>query len=287
MIKNPDVIKRAFFDGPEGQVHYRFGGSGEPLLLLHQTPRSSDSTFGDALPALAMKHFVIAMDTPGYGDSFKPTRSYSMKDFAETVVLLLDSLNIKHASILGHHTGSFIAIETAAQYPDRVENLILSYPLPLIDEEERNIAHSLLQSGDPYKMREDGSHLLEMWQRFQTQMIPTGPLELLNRYVMDRMKAGHTSDPHFALRAVFSYPMEKRLPLIQCPTLIIWGIADLEREDRELGFHIKQKRHIVNELISRSKTIEFTGPNSTSAMTSLMLDKFVESVLQFLESTAL
>ena len=49
MATEETSIKRAFFDWPEGQVHYRIGGSGEPLLLIHQTPRSSDSTFGDAL----------------------------------------------------------------------------------------------------------------------------------------------------------------------------------------------------------------------------------------------
>ena len=35
-------IKRAFLDTEDGQIHYRIGGEGEPLLLLHMNPRSSD-----------------------------------------------------------------------------------------------------------------------------------------------------------------------------------------------------------------------------------------------------
>ena len=77
--------------------------------------------------------------------------------------------------------------------------------------------------------------------------------------------------------------MEKRLPEITSPTLIIWGTADLEREDRDFGFHITQKRHLVGQMISGSKTVELTGPNSTAAMTSRMRDEFAGVVLQFLK----
>jgi hypothetical protein len=36
------LIKRAFLDTEDGQIHYRIGGEGEPLLLLHMNPRSFD-----------------------------------------------------------------------------------------------------------------------------------------------------------------------------------------------------------------------------------------------------
>jgi hypothetical protein len=32
-------IKRAFLDTEDGQILYRIGGEGEPLLLLHMNPR--------------------------------------------------------------------------------------------------------------------------------------------------------------------------------------------------------------------------------------------------------
>ena len=65
-----DVIKQArgFVSTPHGQVHYRTAGAGEPLLLLHQTSRSSDE-FAEMLPILGRSRRVIAMDTLGYGDS--------------------------------------------------------------------------------------------------------------------------------------------------------------------------------------------------------------------------
>ncbi|MEO0687146.1 MAG: alpha/beta hydrolase, partial [Cyanobacteria bacterium J06649_11] len=45
-------IKRAFLDTEDGQIHYRIGGEGEALLLLHMNPRSSDE-YRELMPILA------------------------------------------------------------------------------------------------------------------------------------------------------------------------------------------------------------------------------------------
>ena len=35
-------MKKAYADIPEGQMHYRYEGEGEPILLLHMAVASSD-----------------------------------------------------------------------------------------------------------------------------------------------------------------------------------------------------------------------------------------------------
>ena len=45
-------MRRAFFETPDGLMHYRTEGAGEPpLVLLHQTPRSGDE-FIEMMPVL-------------------------------------------------------------------------------------------------------------------------------------------------------------------------------------------------------------------------------------------
>ena len=58
------IVKRAFLDTEDGQILYRIAGEGEPLLLLHMTPRSSDE-FREIMPILAQDRLVIAMDLMG------------------------------------------------------------------------------------------------------------------------------------------------------------------------------------------------------------------------------
>ncbi len=119
-------IKRAFLDTEDGQIHYRIGGEGEPLILLHQNTKSSDE-YRELMPILMKeKKLVIAMDFMGFGESDKPPRMYYIEDYAKTVTLLLDKLGIKKANLLGHHTGAFVAAEVAAKYPERVNKLVLS-----------------------------------------------------------------------------------------------------------------------------------------------------------------
>src|SRR5262249_33209711 len=69
--RSESSVTRAFLDTPEGHIHYQTAGSGPAVLLLHQTPRSSDE-YRDVMPILARDFRVVAMDTVGYGDSYKP-----------------------------------------------------------------------------------------------------------------------------------------------------------------------------------------------------------------------
>jgi pimeloyl-ACP methyl ester carboxylesterase len=59
-------MRRAFvtLSGAKRQVHYRFAGSGAPLVLLHATPDSSA-----ALDLTDSARSLIALDIPGYGES--------------------------------------------------------------------------------------------------------------------------------------------------------------------------------------------------------------------------
>ena len=61
-------VERSFVPVPSGRIHVAAAGSGAPVLLLHQTPRSWDE-FRDVLPLLGRHYRAIAMDTIGYGDS--------------------------------------------------------------------------------------------------------------------------------------------------------------------------------------------------------------------------
>jgi pimeloyl-ACP methyl ester carboxylesterase len=68
---------------------------------------------------------VIIFDNRGAGESTAGTKDFSINQFANDTVGLLDALNIKKADILGWSMGSFIAQEVAYKNPQRVGSLIL------------------------------------------------------------------------------------------------------------------------------------------------------------------
>ncbi len=215
------VIERSFVPISSGPVHIAACGAGRPILLLHQTPRSWDES-REVLPLPGGKYRAIAMDTVGFGDSAPLPRGLdSIEAWAEAAHQVLAALGHERATVLGHHTGAAIAIEMAASRPDRVEALILS-AAPYVDAARRasTTGKRVIDEATAYP---DGRHLAELWAMRQPYY-PKGRADLLERFVVDALKAGpRAAEGH---RLVNRYEMERRLPQLRCPTLVIAPTAD-------------------------------------------------------------
>jgi pimeloyl-ACP methyl ester carboxylesterase len=217
----PPAIERSFVSTPSGRVHIATAGTGQPILLLHQTPRSWDE-YREVLPLLGRHHRAIAMDTMGFGDSDPlPMKDVSIETLATAAHQLVEALGYRSAVVVGHHTGAAIALEIAAAYPDSVAALVLS-ACPFVDAARRAAApgkHII----DDVVPRIDGAHLGELW-KMRLPFYPDDRPDLLERFVVDALKAGPLSaEGH---RMVDRYEMDRRIPLVRCPTLVIAPTAD-------------------------------------------------------------
>ena len=267
-------IKRAFLDTEDGQIHYRIGGEGEPLLLLHMNPRSSDE-YRELMPILAQKYRVMAMDLMGFGDSDKPPRLYSVADYAKTVIALFDELGIEKANILGNHTGAFVSGEVAVAYPDRVNKLILGNVAGFGEAGKTDLMRRFKEG---FVIKEDGSHLMERWLARARYV---GSAELNHRWVLDDLKCfGY---PLYAVWAVGNYCTEaaERFSSIKCPTLILWGIDDVEEFER-LGLALAKDRYFLSQAIPHGKVVEF--PGGTICMMNQIYEEIAKAVIEFLDS---
>jgi pimeloyl-ACP methyl ester carboxylesterase len=77
---------------------------------------------------------VIVPDQIGFGKSSKPDNfQYTFQQLAENTKKLLDDLNIKKTTILGHSMGGMLATRFALMYPETTEKLVLENPIGLED----------------------------------------------------------------------------------------------------------------------------------------------------------
>ena len=250
MTKN--IIRRNFADTPKGQIHYAAAGHGRPVVLLHQTPRSWDE-YKDVLPIIGGKYWAIAMDTVGFGDSYKPEQTASIELYA--------------AGVIGHHTGGVIAAEVAASYPGRVEKLVLS-STPYVDAEDR-ARRRTRPPIDEVEFKADGAHLTELWQR-RMPFYPQDRPELLTRFVLDALKVwGRVEEGH---QAVNTYKMEEKAYLIKAATLIIAGAED------PFSF---PRMGPLSENIKNSRTLAIDG--GMVPMVDQLPEEFARTVLDFLD----
>lgn len=204
-----------------GPVHVARCGQGRPLLLLHQTPRSWRE-YEHVLPLLGPQADCVAMDTVGYGDTppFADGQP-SIERWAATALALMDALGFVDCVVAGHHTGAVIAMEMAAQAPERVRALVLS-SCPYVDA-QRRAHHGQRAVVDGVVPRADGGHLLDLW-RGRQGFYPPGDVVLLERFVADALRAeGRAAQGHLTVNR---YHMEERIGLVRCPALLIGATAD-------------------------------------------------------------
>ena len=262
------MVEHRFVDIPAGTIHCAIAGSGLPVVLLHQTPRSWDE-YRDVLPLLAPRFRAIAIDTLGYGDSSKPPLGGdSIEQWAAAAVAALDALGVDRFALVGHHTGAVIATEIAAAWPDRVEAAVLSAPA-FVDAAFR-ARHARPPRVDNVVRQADGSHLTALW-RIRQPWYPEGDIDLLERFVVDAVKAGPRAAEGHAV--VARYVMETRLPLVRCPVLVVAPTADP---------HAYPQARPLADAIAGSRYLEIEG--AMVPLPDQMPQRFAAAVTEFLES---
>src|SRR6185437_14143083 len=119
-----------YVDAGEVRLHAVTGGHGPPLLLVHGWPQTWYA-WRMLMPALARDFSVVAVDQRGIGLSDKPPGGYDTATLATDLVALMDALGHPQFALYGTDVGMPIAYALAADYPDRVDRLVVSEaPLP-------------------------------------------------------------------------------------------------------------------------------------------------------------
>ena len=112
-------------------LHFRYHGTGPPVLLVHGYPQHS-LTWHTIGPILAQNYTVISPDNRGTGDSaLSLSNNYTAAAGGEDLKAILDYLNITRAYVFAHDKGVGLATSLTIEHPEVVERLIVAeYVLP-------------------------------------------------------------------------------------------------------------------------------------------------------------
>jgi 3-oxoadipate enol-lactonase len=108
-------------------VHYDITGPAEaPPVVFANSLGTNFHLWDPQLPALASWYRVIRYDMRGHGLSATGSRrEYTIAELADDLTGLLDALDVERASVVGLSIGGVVAQRFAAQYPARIERLVL------------------------------------------------------------------------------------------------------------------------------------------------------------------
>ena len=170
------------------------------------------------LDKLAEKRTVIVPSLPGFPGG---ERGHSVLDNQLDWVLAVRELLIKAelvgADLAASSVGGALAAEMAAIWPDSVRKLALIAPFGLFDETD--------PATDPWAQRADNVAGLmcadpEIWKAIKA--VPEGANSV--EWPIEQTRANEAAARY--LWPLGNTKLEKRLPMIKAPTLLIWGEQD-------------------------------------------------------------
>jgi pimeloyl-ACP methyl ester carboxylesterase len=126
--------------------------NGRTIVLLHGKNFCAATWQGSIAALIAAGYRVIAPDQIGFCKSTKPAHyQYSFQQLAANTHVLLATLGVSVATIVGHSTGGMLGIRYALMYPQDTDQLVLVDPIGLEDWKAKGVPW---QSVDAWYQRE-------------------------------------------------------------------------------------------------------------------------------------
>ena len=210
--------------------------AGLPLVFLHGGSARWQS-YESIMPDLAARFHLYAPDFRGHGKSGWRAGQYRLQDFTDDTIAFLRQCVAEPAYLLGHSLGGEVALLVAAQYPDYVRAVAVG-DAPLTRRVETAVEHDARQSKvatwrDLAGGRLSIEAIIEALKDSPTEMPGQAePVTMRERYGEDSSVFTwvasnlYYNDPDM-LTATFDeatkagYEMEKVLPAIRCPVLLL------------------------------------------------------------------
>jgi uncharacterized hydrolase ycgS len=115
---------RATIETEKGIIEYSMFGKGETILFIHGGHSNCNETLFQK-GFKTTEYQLLTPSRPGYGKTPLNFQNKSPKGTAELIISLLDKLKINSFKIIGISAGGLTALELAANYPERVNHLVL------------------------------------------------------------------------------------------------------------------------------------------------------------------
>ncbi|RZQ54395.1 alpha/beta hydrolase [Pseudoalteromonas phenolica] len=216
----------------EGEVAYLEGGKGDVIVFLHGFGANKDNWVRLA-KHLKDDYSIIAIDLPGFGDSFKKMDlKYGVESQVRRVNELINQLGINKFYIAGNSMGGYIAGNYAIKYPERVTGLWLLNALGVESADESEMFKDISNNKKPIVLVQDKNDLQKLTS-FVFQSPPYIPEFVISELAKKAEKDYQINQKIFYEihkqdnnKVKFASPLDRGLAKFSKPVLITWGKQD-------------------------------------------------------------
>jgi pimeloyl-ACP methyl ester carboxylesterase len=246
-------------------VDYGEGSPGKhPVVLIHGLGGCWQNWLENIRPIADAGRRVVALDLPGFGYSEMPREEISISGYGRCINAVCDELDLGEVVFAGHSMGAFSACETAIQFPERVERIVLISSAGMTTSD---LAHQPILAGARVvaalgTRAAASSRQVVVRKRLRRPLYASFiryPDLIRTDFLFEITQGSGRPGFHPALTAIFGYDFRERLPEIGVPVLILWGSDDMLVPDSDAGEFerlIPDSRKVVLEDTGHSAMME-------------------------------
>lgn len=225
----------------ETVINLVYGGSGEPVLLLHGYPQTH-VMWHKVAPMLAEQYTVVAPDLRGYGDSGKPAvdadpESYSKRRTAQDLLEVMSTLGHRSFHVVGHDRGARVGHRMALDSAERVRSFTTLDVAPsqaAFEAMDSSLAFAwfhwhLMRQPEPFPETLIGTNakfyldfLLERWTAVEGAITEEAYAEYLRCFSNPDTIRASCAD-YRAIDVDLAHDAADRGRKLACPVLALWG----------------------------------------------------------------
>ena len=199
------------------KVRYIDQGEGEVVLLLHGWGVEA-STYHLIIDHLSARFRVVAPDLPGFGGSEEPPVPWGVAEYADFTEKFIRALAIRPATVICHSNGGRVLIHLLSQRPCP----LTAMRAVLLDSAGIRPKHGFVW------------HVRVYSYKAAKKFVNLKPVRTLFPGLVERAKNKFGSQDYKnasdsmrqTLVRLVNTDLTDRLPLIEIPTLLIWGDKD-------------------------------------------------------------
>jgi len=263
------------------ELFYRKEGTGSPLVIVHGLYGSSDNWINIG-KRLAEKHTVYMIDQRNHGRS-PFANSHTFDNMRNDLEEFFEKHNIEKATLLGHSMGGKVAMWFAADFPEKIEKLVIADIAPkdylLLKEDSQFYLHQnillAMQEIDFSKIKSRNDVDDFMSQKIDDERIRQF---LLKNVAKD--KTHHQYKWRVNAEVLYDYLdeivsgvnrnwLEDRIPIMSYPVIFIRGMKS--------KYILPEDEILIKEIYPDSRIIDI--PNAGHWLHAEQPQKFIKAVM--------
>ena len=134
-------VRHGYTTGAQGnRLHYLdYGGDGSPLICMHGVIGNAWNWYAVAA-GISDRRRVLALDFRGYGESqWSGSHDYTTSNHVADLGAFIESLGEDRVDLMGSSWGALVAIQYAAENPDRVGRIVVVDVEPSFAQSETDL----------------------------------------------------------------------------------------------------------------------------------------------------